>query len=113
MSLFQCSKCGCKENTACSNMSRAHFNNHLYTDARATVALASYRQILGLQPGAPFGSYCSACSPMWFKNGELGAGPNPNPKPGEGLWHDRFPQVFFTLDSMTTNPEGNLVPIEG
>ena len=109
MSLFQCSKCGCKENTACSNMSRAHFNNHLYKGESSQAALASYREALGLKPDEEFGAYCSACSPMWFDNHNLGLAPNPNPTPGEGLWHGKFPRVYFPLGSMITDFQGNLV----
>jgi hypothetical protein len=113
MSLFQCDKCGCRENTACSNMGHAFMNNALDADPGARAALASYREILGLKPGDKFGAYCSACSPKWYKNGFFGIGPNPHPAPGEGLWHDKFPREFLPPGSMITDFQGNLVPRKG
>lgn len=113
MSLFQCSRCGCEENTACSNMSRPHFWNEIMgKDERAAAALASYREILGMAPGEPFGELCSACSPAWIdpQTRDYGVGPNPNPKPGEGMWHGEWPQKFLPLGEYMTDPRtGNLV----
>lgn len=110
MSLFQCSKCGCRENTALSSGAHAYANNHLYQNADE--ALASYKEILGLSPQDDFGAYCSTCSPFWFTaKGNLGVGANPCPTPGKGEWHGRFPREFYPVGTMRTDHEGNLEKI--
>ena len=114
MSLFQCAKCGCCENTALTNAGNAYFNNHrLESEGVERPALATYRVVLGLPPGAEFGAYCSACTPFWYtEKGNFGIGPNPTPEPGEGLWHGKFERKFYPLGSMKTNREGNLMPTD-
>lgn len=108
MSLFQCDKCGCMENTALTNAGHSQLK-YLYQDE--TEFLADCRKRLGLEPDAPLGNYCSACTPIWYtESGDLGIGSNPNPQPEEGLWHGKFERIFYPLGSMRTNREGNLVP---
>lgn len=107
MSLFQCDKCGCVENTACTNGYHCPVS---WLEERPEV-YASYREILGLKPDEPYGKYCSACSPIWFtKKGRYGVGPNPDPKPGRdgGLWHGRFERRFLPKGEFETAPNGNL-----
>ena len=61
MSLFQCSKCGCAENTATSD--GGYLLRLLLTNK---VALESYRQVLGLKPDDKLGNYCCVCNPAWY-----------------------------------------------
>lgn len=113
MSLFQCNKCGCEENTALSSGSwgLGLFDHHgADPDPNVRAAAASYREVLGLAPGSPFGKLCSACSPLWYGAGRgYGVGPNPNPTKGHGLWHGHFSRDFLPKGQFTTNREGNLV----
>jgi hypothetical protein len=109
MSLFQCDNCGVCENTSCSNASHAYHNNHLFKGENARLAIESYRIVLGLPVGAALGAYCSVCTPFWFTaKGDLGIGPNPDPRPGSGVWHNRFPMEFFPKGTMRTDQNGNL-----
>lgn len=110
MSLFQCARCGCVENTACSSMGHCLMNYEWEHDPKDRPALQSYKAILGLADDEPFPRLCSACSPVWFDNGNYGIGPNPNPTPGKGLWHGEFPREYLPLGEYMTNPHtGDLV----
>jgi hypothetical protein len=114
MSLFQCSKCGCLENTALTHGSHHTYlyNSELKEDP-TNEALLSYKKILGLKPGEEFQDTCSACCPVWYtENGDYGVGPNPNPKPEEGLWHGEFERIFLPKGKFRTNRVGNLEHIE-
>lgn len=122
MSIFQCDRCGCAENTACTSCSHSSYLMNSEWDKQhkepkhVIEALASYKKILGLEPEQPFGKYCSACCPMWFdQNGEYGIGPNPNPGPdrpergsGGGVWHGRWERKFLPKGQFETGPDGNL-----
>lgn len=125
MSLFQCTKCGCLENTACTSCYMGtYMMNSDWKEPKLRKehreALASYKKILGLKPEEPFGIYCSACCPMWFNDkGGFGIGPNPNPKPGKperggggGLWHGEWTRMFLPKGKFETAPNGNLRHIE-
>jgi len=108
MSLFSCAKCGTVENTALGRCGHPYFLNS-YKDDKTKPQLDSYREILGIPPGEDFKQYCSACCPMWFNKKEFGMGPNPNPTPGNGLWHGRFKRNYLPLGMFETNPNtGNL-----
>lgn len=83
----------------------AHWPNH-----RKLAALLSYKEQLGLRPDQPFAPTCSACSPVWYdKAGNYGIGPNPDPKPGRGLWHGEFDQHFLPPGEFVTDGKGNCV----
>ena len=85
MSIFQCEKCGCGENTACG---RYHTRNmDIWPDD----------ELKGL-------ALCSACSPTHYKDGEV------NKKGGE--WHGKWNRVFYPKGAMSTNHEGNLIHTE-
>ncbi len=106
MSLFQCDKCGCAENTALTNS--FWYSWRILKEDRPEI-YASYREILGLKPGEEPGKYCSACTPVWFGPDRMyGRGRNPNPEPGAGLWHGRFPRTFLPKGQFETAPNGNL-----
>ena len=122
MSLFQCDKCGCLENTAltrcshCSYLMNREFEEE-DKNSNTYKALQSYREILGLKDGEEFGHYCSACCPVWFHKdgpdrGSYGIGPNPEPKAdkwdGGGLWHGEFERIFLPKGQFFTNRDGNL-----
>jgi len=108
MSLFQCDKCGCCENTSLTNT--GHYELSILFRKEA-VMLSDCRTRLGLPADAELGRYCSACTPLWFTpEGDFGFGINPNPEPGKGLWHGKFPQKFYPLGSMVTDRDGNLKP---
>jgi hypothetical protein len=113
MSLFQCDKCGCLENTA---LTGCYWSRNLLE--KHPDVLASYRQVLGLDEKAEFGHYCSACNPVWFdEGGEYGVGPRPvgyENKHGEhmGVWHGRFERIFLPKMLFHTNEDGNLAHME-
>lgn len=108
MSIFQCNKCGCAENTALTRCYHCTLNRE-----EEHPAITSYREIVGLKPGERFGHYCSACCPVWFtEKGDYGVGPNPKPSAdkweGGGLWHGRWERMFLPLGEFETNQVGNL-----
>lgn len=114
MSIFQCNKCGCAENTALTHMSHCvYMMNSDLSSRRASQetidALMSYKQILGLKPDEEFKKLCSACSPIWFNaHRNYGVGPNPDPQPGIGLWHGEFERIFLPKGQFITDRYGNL-----
>lgn len=116
MSLFQCAKCGCIENTALTNCSHAvYLYNEGLKEFPNDPALLSYKELLGLKPEEPFQELCSACTPFWFyENGNYGVGKNPNPSPeeGDGVWHGKFERTFLPKGKFKTDKFGNLEHIE-
>lgn len=81
MSIFQCVKCGCAENTACGWY-------HSRNSERVTP-----KEFLGK-------ALCSACAPKSYTSGE--------PTKFNGIWHGRFDQTFLPMNSCFTNQQGNL-----
>lgn len=112
MSLYQCTKCGCLENTALSGCSHGtYLLNSDHKEGRNLEAIASYKEILGLKPEEPFTDLCSACCPVWFDKGDYGIGLCPCPRPGRhggGVWHGEFDRMFLPMGMFYTNREGNL-----
>lgn len=113
MSLFQCAKCGCLENTALTPCSHStYLMNQEFKRNPKHPAFLSYKKILGLYPKQVFKNYCSACCPVWFDGQNYGVGPNPSPKAdkwnGGGLWHGDFRRRFFPMGKMFTDDGGNL-----
>lgn len=83
MSLFQCAKCGCKENTA---LSAQAFSMSAYYD---WTGIEEFRQL----------PLCSACGPKKFVTG--------NPTPQQG-WHGKFARKFLPKGMFKTDSRGNL-----
>jgi hypothetical protein len=116
MSVFQCSHCGCLENTA---LSGGYLLANLLE--RDHPAYASYLEVLGLSPTAELGQYCSACNPAWYNPctcgtaphkagypcGDYGIGKNPHPSERKGIWHGRFDRVFYPHGQVYTDGQGN------
>ena len=90
MSLFQCEKCGCCENTALSW--QGHWGGHS-DDMTDSFDWSDNPDDEGLK-------LCSACGPARFADGE------PNKKGGG--WHGQFERVFLPKGMFETNREGNL-----
>ena len=91
MSLFQCQRCGCCENTAlscqgCNGYAETFFDWTGIEDRK------------GLK-------LCSACAPTRFASESDGA-------TKFGKWHGEFDRVFLPLGKFKTNREGNLEHIE-
>lgn len=116
MSLFQCDKCGCLENTS---LTGAYWSKPLLEELPE--AITSYRATLGLKDGEAWGSYCSVCNPIWYTpEGNYGVGPRPddyhrNPnkyKDDGGVWHDKFERCFFRKGLFHTDENGNLSHVE-
>lgn len=115
MSLFQCTKCGCLENTAATG---GYWVYGLPKDVEE-----SYRKVLNLPDHMPWGKYCSVCNPLWFDaRGNYGKGPRPigyaesNKKDflqsgNLGVWHGRFERIFLPKGQFYTNNEGNLAHV--
>ena len=109
MSVFQCDKCGCIENSACTPA------YHCMIMIEDGPAAQSYKEILGLQPNDKFGKYCCACSPIWFDDeGRYGIGPRPRGYEGRisdrtnGKWHGKFERKFLPKGMFRTDRVGNL-----
>ena len=103
MSLFQCDKCGCVENTACSD--GGYMIKYLITKERKPEVYKSYKKVLGLTEEDEFGKYCCVCNPVWFAdNRQYGIGENPNKKE----WHNKFERIFLPKGEWITNKVGNL-----
>jgi hypothetical protein len=88
MSLFQCQRCGCKENTAlacqgCDGYAETFFDWTGFEDRKGK-------------------KLCSVCAPTKYKDGL---------PTGFGKWHGAFERKFFPLGSMRTDKEGNLEPV--
>jgi hypothetical protein len=119
VSLFQCAKCGCIENTACCHyyveISSAYYETPVKPPkedwekrlfAARVAQFAQWRKVMGLKEGAPFGPYCSFCSPIWYdEKGGYGEGPNPSP-----AWHGRFEREYLPLGEWEMLPRnGGLI----
>lgn len=121
MSLFQCDKCGCLENTALSGSYhiRHYFKKRPDGIHEHPAVVHSYRVILGLKDYEEFGAYCSACNPVWYtESGHYGSGPRPEGyektarnKDDTGVWHGQFERRFLPKNMFHTNEDGNLAHI--
>lgn len=89
MSLFQCEKCGCVENTALSSQGFNGFFEKLYDWSYA--------------PERKGMKLCSACGPVKYSDGE---------DTEYGGWHNVFPRVYLPVGKFKTNREGNLEHVE-
>lgn len=83
MSMFQCQRCGCAENTACSSQG---FEDVTLFD------WSGIENRKGLK-------LCSACGPSTYANGESTA---------YGKWHRRFARIFFPCNQFQTDRSGDL-----
>ena len=89
MSLYQCQRCGCCENTALACQGMNGYPESFFD-------WTGFEDRKGLK-------LCSACGPTKYADGE----------PSEfGKWHGRFDRVFLPLGMFKTNREGNLEHIE-
>jgi hypothetical protein len=79
MSIFQCDKCGCAENTA------------LVWYPRGTALDGADNEPRTL---------CSACAPLEYPDGTATG--------HTGEWHGRFPRRYYPKGAMGTGPDGNL-----
>lgn len=84
MSLFQCEKCGCCENTALSAQG-FHWLVELFDWSYAP-------EMKGMR-------LCSACGPIFYRDGT---------STQFGKWHDQFERVFLPIGMFITNDRGNL-----
>ena len=83
MSLYQCQKCGCKENTA-KGLYHCRNNPEWFCfDDSDDMNKA----------------LCSFCGPLTYSDGE---------DTKFGKWHGKFDRQFFELDTCYTDTEGNL-----
>ncbi|MBU2590145.1 MAG: hypothetical protein KKA65_02205 [Nanoarchaeota archaeon] len=89
MSLFQCDRCGCLENTALTECS----SDYMKIFIKESKELKEYKKELGLNENQEFGNYCSACCPL-----------------GERKWHGEFPRIFLPKGEFETAPNGNIRP---
>lgn len=85
MSLFQCQKCGCCDNTALSWQGFGRY----FTDDFDWVGLEAWRGKL----------LCSACGPSKFSDGS---------STECGTWHGQFDRVYLPLGMFKTAKNGNL-----
>lgn len=81
VSLYQCDKCSCVENTALG---------HYHCRGMPEMWPAEYVNK----------KLCSACGPPKYRNGE--------PNEDCGQWHGRFKRECFPLDSLYTDRDGNV-----
>ena len=121
MSLFQCDKCGCVENTATSD--GGYHIKYLLDGTTPPDVIESYKEVLGLKPKEEFGKYCCVCNQIWYvkkcicnntphshgcRYGRLGIGK----APFEKHWHNKFPRSFLEKGKWVTNRDGNIEHIE-
>jgi hypothetical protein len=79
VSIYQCEKCGCAENTACG-----HYHCRDWQEWPE-----EYRGK----------KLCSACGPPQYSDGT---------PTRLGKWHGRFERTYYPLGSMETDGNGNL-----
>jgi hypothetical protein len=90
MSMFQCGKCGCVENTACTSF----FDGEWTSRFKVPEEDMQYNKL----------PLCCICAPEHFKSGE--------PTQHTGEWHNNFSRVFLPLGEYRTNREGNIENIK-
>ena len=83
MSLYQCEKCGCIENTAIG-----------FFHCRNTDWFSEYQK--GTKKGMKL---CSVCGPIKTSDGNVTK---------YGKWHGRFRRRFFPKGTLYTDQEGNI-----
>lgn len=89
MSLFQCKRCGCAENTALSSQGFAGWPEHF-----DWTGIEDRRGLL----------LCSVCGPARYSDGA--------PTDYGVAWHGRFARVFLPLGMFRTARNGNLEHVE-
>ena len=85
MSIFQCERCGCAENTA------AGVGMFYHSPSSFDWSYAPERKGMKL---------CSVCGPTHLAGGMKTI--------TQGQWHGLFPRVFLPLGMFVTNSQGNL-----
>jgi hypothetical protein len=92
MSLFQCGKCGCVENTACSAQGFIpSFMQKCFDWTGKEELLKQFTLEKKL--------LCCACGPTKYRDGKLTE---------FGTWHNEFPRTFLPMNMFYTNRVGNL-----
>lgn len=86
MSIFQCERCGCAENTACGV--------GMFYHAPSSFDWSYAPELKGKR-------LCSVCGPVRLAGGK--------PTITEGKWHGLFPRMFLPLGMYVTDNRGNLV----
>lgn len=86
MSIFQCERCGCAENTAAGV--------GMFYHSPSSFDWSYAPELEGKR-------LCSACGPRLLEWGK--------PTITEGKWHGLFPRVFLPFGLYETNAQGNLV----
>lgn len=89
MSIFQCERCGCAENTACGV--------GMFYHAPSSFDWSYAPELEGKR-------LCSACGPTLLKGG--------HPTITEGQWHGVFRRMFLPMGLFKADPQGNLAHIE-
>lgn len=87
MSLFQCSNCGCVENTALAPYPLLSIDKIIDNIEE----LSRIRAELDLKNDEPFGNYCSECHPL-----------------GDKKWHGEFERIYLPKGEFETSPKGDL-----
>lgn len=85
MSIFQCERCGCAENTACGV--------GMFYHSPSSFDWSYAPELEGKR-------LCSACGPRKLAWG--------SPTICEGKWHGLFPRVYLPKGQFVTNSVGNL-----
>lgn len=105
MSLFQCSHCGCVENTALSHQGFT-IRKHIYDWSSAKgqnkdTVKVSYGIFLSIETYR----LCCVCGPVTYANGvEV---------KGAGVWHGQFSIEFLPKLQYVTNDQGNIEHVSG
>lgn len=102
MSLFQCDRCGCVENSACSD---GYLMRFMFDETDPAV-VKSYREAVGLADGEEFGCYCCVCSPIQYTADERAYAPFQEEH--RNKWHNMFSRVFLPIGEWETDKVGNL-----
>ena len=84
MAIFQCDRCGCRDNSACGGTyNTKRMNERLFEGVKNGEAL------------------CVACTPSQYKSGA--------PYNEGGKWHNIFDRLFLPKGEFATDSQGNLV----
>jgi hypothetical protein len=88
VSLFQCERCGCCDNTALS--------------AIVPMRMPDIFDWSGIEDRKSL-ALCSACGPKKYADGNA---------TGYGRWHNQFPRVFLPMGLFKTAQNGNLEHVD-
>lgn len=104
MSLMQCGKCGCVDNSATSEFgARWKWTMGEHPDRHKLAKVAGYETF----EEAPE-ELCCVCSPVYFKDGSYDFEPTVKHE-----WHGSFERKFWPKGSLTTDQVGNIARVDG